>query len=164
MKDEDIYITNILGEHIRQLFINVVLRAVKDAFYTKHNETTLLQKEQALHWLCEGSQDFYEVCSYAGLDGDSVRRKCQILSKLRSDKKNKVLKKIYNSSKQDRNSLMLDSIAYKQEFLFLEIDHDKNDKSGILKKAFDLCNKGNISIRMNRKGNKIQYFATGERP
>lgn len=165
MKGTDIYVDNILGEHVRQLFINVILRAVKDAFYTKHTETTLLQKDQAMHWLCDGSDDFYEVCTYAGLDGNSVRRKCQFLSKMRADRKNRILKKICssNTSLEEKNSLMLDSLAYKQEFLFLEMTQGQGEKPAILNKAFDLCEKGYISMRINRKGNKIQYFATGER-
>lgn len=165
MKGEEITINNILGERVRQLFINVVLRAVKDAFYTKNTETTLLQKEQALNWLCNGSEDFYEVCTYAGLDGNSVRRKAQFLSKIRSDKKNKYLKKLLDPylSEYKKKEILLDSLAYKKEFLFLELAQSTKEKPEILKKAFDLCEKGHISIKMIKNGNKMQYFATGEK-
>lgn len=165
MKGADISVNNTQGERIRQLFINVVLRAVKDAFYAKGVEVAAIQKEQALNWLCNGSPDFFEVCLYAGLDGNAIRKKCQIISKMRKSAKGKYLKKILSSdiSEQKKNEIMLETLAYKQEFLFLEAAPETVNNEKILKKAFDLCSKGDISIKINKNGNKLQYIAVGEK-
>ena len=165
MKGTDIYIDNIVGENVRQLFLNVVLRAVKDAFYTKETDVTLLQQYQARTWLCNGSPDFYEVCMLAGLNGEGIRRKSQCFCKMRKDKINKYGNKIMNSkfSQEEKNMMLLDSLANGEEFMFYETIQGKDKKSKILVKAFELCEKGDIDLNIKRNGNKIQYFATGRK-
>lgn len=57
------------------LWIAVITQAMMDALSRANNTEAKYQKTEALRWLTENSKDFTQVCSYAGLDPDWVRRK-----------------------------------------------------------------------------------------
>jgi len=59
------------------LWIAVITQAMMDALSRSGNPEMRYHKDEAIRWLTGNSKDFIEVCFYAGLDPDYVRRKAK---------------------------------------------------------------------------------------
>lgn len=75
------------AERLRLLFVNIITQAVKDAFLklytTKSAEgISICAKNNAIFWLTEDRQDFYEICDYAGVSADRIRKKAKELMEM----------------------------------------------------------------------------------
>lgn len=72
---------SVKGEKL--LFRAIIVRAVKDAFSTVTQNTTIskLDKKQARYFLCEDPA-FQDYCDYAGVSASRIRRISRLLNTL----------------------------------------------------------------------------------
>lgn len=61
----------------QSMWIGVIMQAMMDALNLARDSESLYNKTEAIHWLTGNSRDFVDVCLYAGLDPDYVRRKAK---------------------------------------------------------------------------------------
>ena len=71
-------------DRLSYMFLCVVAQAVRDAFFTqirqvKKNKsrsmgTNYYEVMDARHWLTEAGKDFYDVCGWAKVSADRIRR------------------------------------------------------------------------------------------
>ena len=96
------------------MFLCVIAQAVKDAFLFKERKPYInkkgklvkytaeeLARRNAVVWLCSDKEDFYNVCSWAGVSADRIRRKALELVDLPKEERRKQV-----------NALMRDCYAW----------------------------------------------------
>lgn len=84
------------------LYLCVIAQAVKDAFLSKERKPYInkkgnlvkftseeLARRDAIYWLCSEEEDFYTVCSWAGVSADRIRKKAKELVDLPKDERRK---------------------------------------------------------------------------
>ncbi len=59
------------------MWVAVITQAMMDALSKCKKAESKYQKHEAIRWLSDNSKDFIDVCLYAGLNPDYVRRKAK---------------------------------------------------------------------------------------
>ena len=87
---------------LNYMYLCVIAQAVKDAFLFKERKPYInkrgklvkytseeIARRDAVYWLCSDKEDFYTVCSWAGVSADRIRKKAIELVNLPKDERRK---------------------------------------------------------------------------
>lgn len=102
------------------MMLCVVAQAVKDAFLFKERKPYINKRGKlvkytseeiarcdAVYWLCSDKEDFYTVCSWAGVSADRIRKKAIELVNLPKDERRKqvhaLMRDCYDWNKSSAN-------------------------------------------------------------